>query len=177
MVGCREALFQPRYSEAELVAMLLGYKPLPWEANPAMISQHVHSPAAGRLIRHLLQYVLCSYFDCLVLVCVCELVGLEGLLSLCLFLLAAVCELVDLEVLIASETCCTSFRCCCNLESCNTAGLVSYVCDRCSFHISSMFAHLPPALPDVSSTHHQMLFVSRQIGALHQSVGVMMIVL
>ncbi|KAL0020940.1 hypothetical protein WJX79_002678 [Trebouxia sp. C0005] len=50
-----EALFHPRYSEQELVAMLLGYKPLPWEANPAMISQHVHSPAAGRLIRHLLQ--------------------------------------------------------------------------------------------------------------------------
>ncbi|KAL0035895.1 hypothetical protein WJX77_006910 [Trebouxia sp. C0004] len=50
-----EALFQPKYSEQEVVAMLLGYKPLPWEANPAMISQHVHSPAAGHLIRHLLQ--------------------------------------------------------------------------------------------------------------------------
>ena len=40
--------------------MLLGYKPLPWEANPAMISQHVHSHAAGRLVRHLLQYVTLS---------------------------------------------------------------------------------------------------------------------
>ena len=52
--------------------MLLGYKPLPWEANPAMISQHVHSPAAGRLIRHLLQYVLCS---CLLVVCLFVLVS------------------------------------------------------------------------------------------------------
>lgn len=50
-----EPLFQSRCSEEEVVAMLLGYKPLPWEANPAMISQHVHSHAAGRLVRHLLR--------------------------------------------------------------------------------------------------------------------------
>lgn len=57
---CREPLFHAKFSEEELVAMLLGYKPLPWEANPAMISQHVHSHAAGRLVRHLLQYATLS---------------------------------------------------------------------------------------------------------------------
>ena len=92
---CREALFHPKYSEQELVAMLLGYKPLPWEANPAMISQHVHSPAAGRLIRHLLQYVLRLLTACHVLGGAYELGCLQGLLGLCLFLLGTVCELVD----------------------------------------------------------------------------------
>lgn len=35
--------------------MVLGYRPLPWETNPALISQHVTSHAAARLIRHLLR--------------------------------------------------------------------------------------------------------------------------
>lgn len=35
--------------------MLLGYKPLPWEANPAYLSQRVHSHAAAHLVRHLLR--------------------------------------------------------------------------------------------------------------------------
>jgi hypothetical protein len=55
-------------------------------------------------------YSTSSIHACLscVRVCACELVCLEALLGLCLFLLVDVCELVDLEVLIASETCCAS---------------------------------------------------------------------
>ena len=52
---CREPLFNSRVSDEELLGMLLGYKPLPWEGNPAHISQHVHSQAAGHLVRHLLR--------------------------------------------------------------------------------------------------------------------------
>lgn len=52
---CREALWNGRQSDEELVAMLLGYKPLPWEANPAYLSQRVHSHAAAHLVRHLLR--------------------------------------------------------------------------------------------------------------------------
>ncbi len=54
---CREPLWNGRHSDEELVGMLLGYKPLPWEANPAHLSQHVHSHAAGHLVRHLLRFV------------------------------------------------------------------------------------------------------------------------
>ena len=53
-------------------------------------------------------FAICSYLDCLVLVCACELLRLESLLGLGLFLFVAVCELVDLEGLIASGTCCAS---------------------------------------------------------------------
>lgn len=63
--ACREPLFNARLNDEELVAMLLGYKPLPWEANPAHISQHVHSQAAGHLVRHLLRY--CPLLSCAVL--------------------------------------------------------------------------------------------------------------
>ena len=52
---CREPLFNPRYTDEEVIAMVLGYRPLPWETNPALISQHVTSHAAARLIRHLLR--------------------------------------------------------------------------------------------------------------------------
>ena len=41
--------------------MLLGYKALPWESNPAYLSQHVHSHAAGHLVRHLLRYAFSSH--------------------------------------------------------------------------------------------------------------------
>lgn len=86
--------------------MLLGYKPLPWEANPAMISQHVHSPAAGRLIRHLLQYVLCLLTACYVLVS-------WFVSKVCL---ACACSCLELyanwliKVLAAFGTCCASFE-------------------------------------------------------------------
>ena len=36
--------------------MLLGYKPLPWEANPNLLFQVIHSATACRLIRHLLRW-------------------------------------------------------------------------------------------------------------------------
>lgn len=53
---CREPLWNGRQSDEEVVGMLLGYKPLPWEGNPAHLSQHVHSHAAAQLVRHLLRY-------------------------------------------------------------------------------------------------------------------------
>lgn len=52
---CREPLFPARYRDEDLVAMLLGYKPLPWEANPNLLFQVIHSATACRLIRHLLR--------------------------------------------------------------------------------------------------------------------------
>lgn len=57
---CREALWNGKQSDEDLVAMLLGYKPLPWEANPAYLSQRVHSHAAAHLVRHLLR---CPYLS------------------------------------------------------------------------------------------------------------------
>ena len=53
--ACREPLFPARYRDEDLVAMLLGYKPLPWEANPNLLFQVIHSATACRLIRHLLR--------------------------------------------------------------------------------------------------------------------------
>lgn len=117
--------------------MLLGYKPLPWEANPAMISQHVHSPAAGRLIRHLLQYALCSKFDRLLLVFACELVGLEDLLGLCLFLLVAVCESVCDKIHLRHAV--LPLGDAATWMSTVLLALFLTVCDRCSSHVSYSF--------------------------------------
>ena len=52
---CREPLFPARYRDEDLVAMLLGYKPLPCAANPNPLFHVIHSPTPCRLIRHLLR--------------------------------------------------------------------------------------------------------------------------
>ena len=57
---CREPLLGAKYTDEDLVAMLLGYQPLPWEANPNMMFQAVHSSPACRVIRHLLRSVHCA---------------------------------------------------------------------------------------------------------------------